>query len=114
MEKLLENEWDRLCNGKLGDVKGTNTIAFVHKRDVPIERKITYGNFRLDHRPLKLEPMRVRLTVGGDKLDSPFDATAPASGLLEFKLIINSTISQQKKNTRFVSSDLKDFSSKRQ
>ena len=79
----LENEWDRLCDGKLGNVKGTNTIVFVHNKDVPIERKVTYGNFRLDHRPLKPEPMRVRLTAGGDKLDYPFDATTPASSLLE-------------------------------
>ena len=93
----------------MDNVTGTNTIVFVDKKDVPIERKVTYGNFRLDHSPLKPEPMRVRLTVGGDKLDYPFDATAPASGLLESKLIINSTISQQKKNARFISSDLKDF-----
>ena len=93
----------------MGKVKATHTIVFIPKDEVPQDRQVTYANFRLDHRPLKPEPMRVRLTIGGDKLDYPYDSTSPASSLLESKTLINSTISQHKKSARFISSDLKDF-----
>ena len=61
-----------------------------------------------DYRPLKAEPHRFRLTVGGDKLDCPYDAGSPAASLLETKLIFNSTISDARKGDRFLSADLKD------
>ena len=65
-------------------------------------------NFIRDYRPLKTEPHRVRLTVGGDKLDCHYDAGSPAASLLEKKLISNSTISDARKGARFLSADLKD------
>ena len=33
--KLLANEFGRLANGVGGRIKGTNTIKFIQKRDVP-------------------------------------------------------------------------------
>ena len=62
-----------------------------------------------DHRPLKTEPNRVRLTVGGDRLDYPSDVGSPAASLLEAKLLLNSTISDADKGARFFAADLKDF-----
>ena len=105
----LTNEWGRLGDGRLGKVKGTNTIQFIPKEAVPINRKVTYGNFVCDHRPLKTEPLRVRLTVGGDRLDYPFEASSPASSLIDAKLILNSTISDANKGARFLTADLKYF-----
>ena len=57
---------------------------------------------------MKTEPHIVSLTVGGDKLDFPYDAGSPADSLLQTKLILNSTISDAKKGARFLSADLKD------
>ena len=108
-EQALTNEWDRLAAGKLQRVKPSNTIQFIPRSEVPPNRKVTYGNFVCEHRPLKTEKYRVRLTVGGDKLDYPDDATSPASTLIETKLLINSTISDSHKGARFLSTDLKDF-----
>ena len=82
----LTNECDRLGDGRLGKVKGTNTIQFIPKESVPAGGKVTYGNFVCDHRPLKTEPLRVRLTVGGDKLDYPYEASSPASSLIDAKI----------------------------
>jgi hypothetical protein len=76
---------------------------------VPVDKKVTYGNFICNYRPLKSEKHRVRLTVGGDRLDYNKDAGLPAASLLETKLIVNSTISDAKKNARFMCADLKDF-----
>ena len=70
---------------------------------------MTYGNFVCDYRPLKTEPNRVRLTVGGDKLDYPYDASSPVTNLIDAKLLLNSTISDAHKGARFMSADLKDF-----
>jgi hypothetical protein len=66
----------------------------------PPDKKVTYGNFICDLRPLKTEKHRVRLTVGGDKLLYDVDAGSPAASLLETKLIINSTISDAHKGAR--------------
>ena len=62
-----------------------------------------------NYRPLKAEPMRVWLTVGGDRLPYANDAGSPAATLLEAKLMLNSTISDADKGARFFSADLKDF-----
>ena len=77
---------------------------------MPSGRKVTYGNFVCDYRPLKTEPNRVCLTVGGDKLDCHIDAGAPSTNLAEFKMIVNSVISEHKHGAKFMSCDLKDFS----
>ena len=62
-----------------------------------------------NYRPLKMEPMRIRLRVGGDYLPYANDAGSPAATLLEAKLILNSTISDTDEVARFFATDLKDF-----
>ena len=41
------NEFGRLANGVGGRIKGTNTIKFIRKREVPNDRRkdVTYGSF---------------------------------------------------------------------
>ena len=105
----LSNEWDRLADGKLNSVTPTHTIRFIKESEIPKGRKVTYGNFVCDIRPFKEEPNRVRLTVGGEKLEYSYDATSPASTLIETKLMLNSTISDAHKGAKFCSIDVKDF-----
>ena len=62
-----------------------------------------------DKRPLKPEPFRVRIVVGGDRLSFDEDAGSPATDLLETKILINSTISDSDQGARFLSADLKDY-----
>ena len=57
---------------------------------------------------MKAEPHKLRLEVGGDKLDWPYDAGPPAASILETKLILNSKISDAIKGAHLVLSDLKD------
>ncbi len=108
-ERALSNEYGRLAQGNDFGVQGTNTIKFVHKQRVPSNRRVTYANFVCDYRPLKSEPNRVRMVVGGDKLDYHEDAASPAASLLETKILINSTISDAHRGAKFLSCDLKDF-----
>ena len=58
---------------------------------------------------MKAEKYRVRLTVGGDKLEYNADAASPAASLLETKLLLNSVISQSAQGCRFMTLDIKDF-----
>ena len=88
----LSNEISRLAQGIGDGVARTDTIDFIRKSEVPANKKVNYVNFICDYRPLKTEPHRVRLKVGGDKLDCTYDAGSPAASLLETKLILNSTI----------------------
>ena len=107
--KALGNELGRLSQG-IGDrVVGTETLEFIHRSEVPSNKKVTYANFICDHRPLKEESMRVRLTVGGDRLEYTPDAGSPAASILETKLTINSVISDASKGAKFMGADLKDF-----
>ena len=105
----LANEWGRLSKGMKNRVVGTNTIDFIYQSEVPVGQKVTYGKFVCDHRLLKNEQWRVCLTVGGDLLPYPYEASSPAASLIETKLIINSTIYDARNGARFMAADLKVF-----
>ena len=108
--KAIGNDFGRLAQGVGNRVVSTDTINFISKKEVPHgHSKVMYGNFICNHRPLKSEPYRVRLTVGGERLDYELDAGSPAASLVETKLTLNSTISDAHRGTHFMSADLKDF-----
>ena len=106
----LSNEWGRLAQGNDAGVEATNTINFVAFSEVPVDKKVTYASFVCDYRPLKKEKWRIRLVVGGDKLEYTQDSGSPATDLTETKVLLNSTISDHApKGSRFLSMDLKDM-----
>ena len=85
-------------------------MDFIHKHEVPSHKTVTYANFVCDYCPLKSEPFRVRMTVGGDKLSYDDDTGSPTASILETKLLANSIILDDKKhNSKFCAIDLKDF-----
>ena len=91
--QALSNEIGRLVQGNDNGVKSTDCMEFIFKHEVPERKKVTYANFVCDHRPLKTEPFRIRLVVGGDKLEYADDTGSPAASMLETKLLVNSVIS---------------------
>lgn len=100
------DEIGRLAQG-YGTVKGTNTIFFIHHTAVPKGRKVTYLRVVSALRPEKTNPHRVRWTVGGDKVDYPFDVSTKTADLTTAKILINSVVSTP--NAKFLTADLKDF-----
>ena len=108
-DKALSNELGRLTKGNKYNVDFTECMKFIPYIEVPTTSKVTYANFVCDHRPLKTEPWRVRLVVGGDKLNYLEDTASPTTTLLETKILVNSVISDAKDGARFFSCDLKDF-----
>jgi hypothetical protein len=63
--------------------------------NMPKDRKITYGKIVCDYKPHKKEKERVRLTVGGDRLDYSGDVATSTADITIFKILINSTLSTE-------------------
>ena len=84
-------------------------MHLIFKHQVPPKRKVKYSNFACDYRSLKPEPWRVRLVVGGDKVDYFEDVGSPTTTLSEIRIFINTVIYDSPKGARFTSLDLQDF-----
>ena len=63
----------------------------------------------LNHRPLKTEEYRVRITVGGDRLSYAEGSGYPVANLWETTVLINSVISDAKSGAQFTTADIKDY-----
>jgi hypothetical protein len=86
------NEVGRLFEG-IRDIPVTDTCVFVKLKNIPKDRQITYGKIVCDYKPHKKEKERVRLTVGGDRLDYSGDVATSTADITTFKIFINSTLS---------------------
>eukprot|EP00804_Cyclotella_cryptica_P030324 CCRYP_011861-RA/>CCRYP_011861-RA protein AED:0.29 eAED:0.29 QI:0/-1/0/1/-1/1/1/0/670 len=107
--KSSANEFGCLANGFGGRIKGTNTIRFIRKRDIPKDRvkDITYGQFVCTIRPEKKEPNRTRLVVGGDRINYPGEVATPTADMLAAKILFNSVIYTA--NACFMTMDISNF-----
>jgi hypothetical protein len=88
------NECGRLFQG-IRDIPGTNTCFFIELKNIPNDRKITYGKIVCNYKPHKKEKERVQLTVGGDRLDYSGNVAASTADITTFKILINSTLSTE-------------------
>jgi hypothetical protein len=88
------NKCGRLFQG-IRDITGTDTCFFTKLKNIPEDRKITYGKIVCDNKPHKQEKERVRLTVVGDKLDYSGDVATSTADITTFKIIINITLSTE-------------------
>jgi hypothetical protein len=86
------NECGRLFQG-IWDIPGTDKCFFIKITNIPKDRKITYGKIVCDYKPHKKEKERVRLTVGGNRLDYAGDIATSTADITTFKILINSTLS---------------------
>ncbi len=86
------NEFGRLAQG-IRDIKGTNTIRFIPKAQMPNHKRATYARFVADIRPQKAEKHRVRMTIGGNLIEYEGDVSSPTGGLTTYKLHCNDIIS---------------------
>eukprot|EP00804_Cyclotella_cryptica_P024119 CCRYP_007336-RA/>CCRYP_007336-RA protein AED:0.15 eAED:0.19 QI:0/0/0/1/0.33/0.25/4/0/962 len=102
-------ELGRLAQGLPGIVKGTDTIAFIQRSHVSQDRwkDVTYGRIVANFRPEKEDPYRIRLTVGGNRINYPGDCGTPTADMITVKILLNSVISTL--NAKFMTIDIKDF-----
>jgi len=103
------NEFGRLAQGVGGRIKGTSTIFFIHKNQVPNDRwnDVTYVKFVCELKPNKAEKHRTRLTVGGDKVHYPGDVGTPTADLTLVKTHVNSVVSTR--GARYMTLDISNF-----
>ena len=74
---LAANKFGRLAQGlKDGRMKGTDTICFIRKDQVPTDRMndVTYGSFNCNYKPNKEEKEQTRLT-GQAEIESTIPMT---------------------------------------
>ena len=105
--RALANDIGRLAQGVGSRIKGNNTMFFLHPSNISKDRKITYGRLVATLRPNKAEVNRVRLTVGGDRLDYAGNTTTRMASLTTTKCLFNSIISTAE--AKFLGLDIKDF-----
>jgi hypothetical protein len=86
------NECGCLFQG-IRDIPGTDTCFFIKLKNIPNDRKITYGKIVCDCKPHKKEKERVPLTVGGNILDYSGDVATSTADIATFKILINSILS---------------------
>ena len=86
---------------------GTNTIKFIARKDVPVNRTVTYGRIVATICPAKAKTHRVRLTVGGDRIYYASDKSTPTADLSIIKTLLNYTISTT--NANFFTVDVNNF-----
>jgi hypothetical protein len=92
-----------------GRIKGTNTIKFIHKHEVPKGRfkDVMYGQFVCTVRPKNSEKNRNRFTILGDWINYPGKVATPTADLLVAKILFNSTISMP--GEKFMTMDISNF-----
>ena len=91
----------------MGLLELTNTICFIEKTDVPVNRwrDVTYRIVGVDYRPEKSNPYCTRLTVGGDRVRYPGDSGTPTVDFTTLKIILNCIVSTP--NAKFMIIDEK-------
>jgi hypothetical protein len=100
------NECGRLFQG-IRDIPGTDTCLFIELKNIPNERKITYGKIVCDYKPHKQEKECVRLTVVGDIIDYSGDVATSTADITTFKILINSTLSTE--DAAMMMMDIKNY-----
>eukprot|EP00804_Cyclotella_cryptica_P025147 CCRYP_013003-RA/>CCRYP_013003-RA protein AED:0.27 eAED:0.23 QI:0/0/0/1/1/1/3/0/671 len=103
------NEFGCLAQGVGGRVKGTDTIRFISKSEVPEDRfkDVTYIRMVCQVRTEKKEPNRSRAAVGGNLINCEDNVGTPTADLLLIKIFFNSVISTP--GARFANADLANF-----
>jgi len=108
--KAMSKELHPLAQGCPGVTKGTNTIFYLSHADIckiPHDRTETYTRIVIDHQPQKEDPNRVRITVGDNLIDYPFELTTRTADIVFSKKLWNSVIST--KDARFACTDIKNM-----
>ena len=107
---MSANEFGKLLKGvginKDGSqrVTGSDTFHFIKQMQVPIKKKVTYARFCCDVCLQKDDINRIRLTVGGYRLEYDEKTSTETAGLETIKIHLNSTIST--KDVKYTAADI--------
>ena len=85
----------------------SQTMSFVPKSSISVDKTVTCARIVCDYRPLKSEPNCTRLSVRGNRLICSHDISTDSADLILIKHFFNSVLSTT--NAKFISVDIKDF-----
>ena len=105
-----QEQWQRSFSKEIRRLaKITETIAFIRKEDIPKDCKgnKTYARIFVGERPEKADPDQTRITIGGDRINYPYNCGTPTADLMTVKMLFNSIISTP--DALFMTIDIKDF-----
>ena len=90
-------------------VKSINTMFFMEKTDVPINRwrDITYGKVVVDYIPEKRNTYRTIINVDGGRVNYPVYCSTPTVDLTTVKILLNIIVSTP--NSKLMTIDVKHF-----
>ena len=103
-------EFGRLVRGyKPYSNSGMEAMTFIPYSEIPYDRRkdVTYFRLVTADRPFKAETKRCRGTVGGDKINYPFEVNSKTAELPTVKMLFNSVVSTP--GAKFMGMDIKDF-----
>ncbi len=109
----MSKELHRLAQGKDGVTVGTNTIFYLMHdeiRRIPNDRTVMYAQIVINHRPQKDDPNQVRITVGRNLIDYPYELKTCTANMVSAKIMWNSVISMP--GAKFGGADIKTCISK--
>ena len=90
----MSKEFGQIADGFPGKFqKGTNTIRFFTRNNIPVGRIVTCSQIVVGVRPQKEEPIQVLLTVGGNCIEYTVKVSTKTVDLTTFNIHINSVIS---------------------
>ena len=87
-----ENEFGRLFQG-FGKIEGMDMLEFIRKSQVPPDKKVTHPRCAVAVRPEKDEPLRTRITAGGDRLQHDGETMVNTASMETIKCHWNSVLS---------------------
>jgi hypothetical protein len=79
----------------------------VELTNIPKDINIAYGKIVCDYKPHRKKKERVRLAVGGNRLDYSGDIATSTSDITTFKILINGTLST--KDAAMIMMDIKNY-----
>ena len=98
------------------NVKGTNTLLAINRRNVPSNKTAAHIRMVADFRPQNPDPHRIQITVRGSKISVNYDIGTPTTDLSTTKLLINSTLSTRGERwsgfdlmNMYLNTNLKDY-----
>ena len=92
MGEIICKKIGKVSSGYRG-VKGTDTVIFILKAQIPRDKKVTYGKIVCKVKPEKEKKERTRLTVSGNLLDFTGNLSAPTASVTMAKCVFNSVVS---------------------
>jgi hypothetical protein len=106
----MPKELHQLAQGKEGITVAANTLFFLsHDKiwRIPKDCTITYMCIVINHWPLKDDPNRICITIGGNLIDYPYELKTQTADMVSPKIMWKSIISTP--NAKFGGATIKNM-----